>query len=374
MSKRWRWLVAAVVLAAVLGTWSERRVDACAFVIVMGLGSGGGTDFCAPIAVAQQVTEIARMVDQLTELTSINEVLSADPGGHGNMPRLRELEDEHWWRQYLGKGLATSTAMGGIGLYNQRVPGMSDEPGWLNILSAPRLGDPTSSTVLLGGRPATETNPAEPSAFRTWPIPSGPAWSNAGRNAAREAIDVLGDVAEGTATWRTVWDDIEAALPNRIRAADLRGLRLARAVTDRMVETWRRRERRAAAELQHAHAIAEAASTLTAQVGETAAHLGELRDDDLMREQRVDQALLANSVTQTELLLAQAQLLAQEKGLEARERYYEFERERREREARWIADAGRAQTEMEAFATQSRGLAARRTDSFRNALLGSAGL
>ncbi|MYF39026.1 MAG: hypothetical protein F4219_09760 [Gammaproteobacteria bacterium] len=373
MSKKWRWLMAAAAVAAVVMIGPRQRVEACLL----------GT--CDSIIIANQVTQIAQMVTQLAHmvtqidtlddvLTDTNELLTSNTYPMGHIGRLREIREQDFFRRYLKNGLAQSTALGAPeGLYSARIIGLSDEPGWLNVLAAPRLGDPTSSTVLLGGRPATETNVAEPSAFRTWPVPSGGAWSNAARNAAREAIDVLGDVAEGTATWRTVWDDIEAALPNTVRAADLRGLRLARAVTNRMVETWRRRERQAAAELQHAHAIAEAASSLQAQVGETAAHLGELRDDDLMGEERIDQAALTNGVTQTELLLAQAQLLAQEQAAAARARY-EAERARREREARWLADIVRAETEMEVFTNQSRGLAARRTDSFQNALLGVTGL
>lgn len=333
MSKKWRWLLAAMVLATVMGTWQARRVDACAFVLFW----GSGTDICGPIAVAQQVTEIARLVEQLTELTSINEILSTDMSGVGNMGRLRELRDQDFWRRYLKNGLAQSTSLGAPeGLYSARVIGLSDEPGWLNILASPRLGDPTAATVLLGGRPATETTAAEPSRFRTWPLPSGAAWSNPARNAARQAIRVLGDVAEGTVTWRSVWNDIEAALPNAVRPADVRALNLGADLENRIIEEWRRQERRAGADLQHAHAIAEAASALGAQVGETAAHLGELRDDNLMGEERIDQAVLANGVTQTELLLAQAQLLAQQQAREARERY-EAERERREALARWRA-------------------------------------
>ena len=342
MSKKWRWLLAAVVLAAVMGTWQARRVDACAFVIAMGFGTGGGTDFCAPIAVAQQVTEIARLAEQLTELTSINEqvveLVTSQDIGMGNIGRVREVNDALWWFQRDGNGLATDPgALPRVGSFSQRIVGVTDQAGWLNVLAAPRLGDPTANTVLLGGRPATETTAAEPSAFRTWPVPSGGAWSNPARNAARETIDILGDVAEGTATWRTVWDDIEMGLPNTIRAADLRALRLGTEATTRLIGAWRRRERQAGAELQHAHAIAEATSTLQAQVGEAAAHLGTLRDDDLMREQRVDQAVLANGVTQTELLLAQAQLLAQQQAREARERY-ETERRRREELVEWHAE------------------------------------
>ena len=362
MSRKWRWLAAAVLMAAVLGTWSARRADACAFVLVF----GSGTDVCGPLQLIEQVATVSQLVQQLTELTSINEVLSGDPGGTGNMPRLRELEDENWWRIVWGKGFSTSTVNpGDTGLFNQRVPGLSDEAGWLNILAAPRLGDPTSSTVLLGGRPATETTAAEPSAFRTWRVPTGPAWSNPGITAAREALDVLGDVAEGTATWRTVWDDIEFALPPSVSEADLRALGMAASVADRMVDGWRRREQQAAAELQHAHAIAEAASTLNAQVGETAAHLGELRDDDLMREHRLEQSVLANGVTQTELLLAQAQVLAQQQAREARERY-EAEQRRREALAEWHAAAARDQATLDAFVTQSRALAAALPANLRN--------
>ena len=339
MTKRWRWLLAAVVLAAVLGTWSARRVDACAFVLVF----GSGTDVCGPIQVVQQATEIARLVEQLTQLTSINEILSTDMSGVGNMGRLRELRDQDFWRRYLGNGLARSTSLGGPGLYSQRLPGLSDEAGWLDILAAPRLGDPASATVLLGGRPATETTAAEPSRFRSWAVPSGAAWSNPGITAARQEIDILGDVAEGTVTWRTGWDDIEAALPAAVSEADLRALNLGTDATDRLVENWRRSEEQAAAELQHAHAIAEATSTLQAQVGETAAHLGELRDDDLMREERLNQAVLANGVTQTELLQALAQLVAQQQAAATKERY-EAEQQRREELVEWQAEmaAGKA--------------------------------
>lgn len=331
MTKRWRWLLAAAAVTAVVLIGPPKRVEACLF----------GT--CDAIIISNQVvqighmvTQIANMVDQLSGLTSIDEILTTDLSGVGNMGRLRELRDQDFWRRYLGNGLARSTSLGGPGLYSQRLPGESDEAGWLDILAAPRLGDPTSSTVLLGGRPATETTAAEPSRFRTWPVPSGAAWSNPARNAARQAIDVLGDVAEGTATWRTVWDDIEAALPNAIRPADIRALNLGTAAETRLIRTWRQRERQAGTELQHAHAMAEAASALQGQVGETAAHLGELRDDDLMREERLNQAVLANGVTQTELLLAQAQVIAQQQAAAARERY-EAEQRRREELARWQA-------------------------------------
>ncbi len=363
MTTRWRWLVVAAVVAAAAGTWTTRRAQACLF------GS------CDAIIIANQVTQIAhmvtqisRMVDQLQSLDGVlattTELVTSNDIGMGNIGRLREVTDAGWLIGRHGIGLSTSTSAGGVGAFLQRIPGVTDEAGWLDVLAAPGLGDSASATVLLAGRPATETSAAEPSGFRSWAAPSGPAWSGPGRNAAREALDVLGDVAEGTATWRTVWDDIEAALPPSVTAADLRGLRLAREVADRVVRIWRRSERRAAAELTHAHAVAEAASTLTVQVGESAAHLADLRNDDLMRTQRVDQAALANGVTQTELLLAQAQLAAYEAAEKARERY-EAERARREAAARWQADTVRARTGHDAFVADLAAARAAVIDSHR---------
>ena len=209
------------------------------------------------------VTQISKMVDQLQSLDGVlattTELVTSKDIGMGNIGRLREVTDAEWLISRHGIGLSTSTSAGGVGAFLQRISGVTDEAGWLDVLAAPRIGDPAAATVLLGGRPATETSAAEPSAFRSWTAPGGPAWSGPGRNAAREALDILGDVAEGTATWRTVWDDFEAALPPSVTAADLRGLRMARAVADRLVRLWRRSERRAAAELTHAHAVADCA-------------------------------------------------------------------------------------------------------------------
>ena len=362
-TSKWRWLAAALVVAAVAGTWTTRRAQACLF------GS------CDAIIIANQVTQIAhmvtqigKMVEQLSSLDGVldvtTELVTSNDVGMGNIGRLREVTDAEWLMGRHGIGLSTSTSSGGVGAFLQRIPGLTDEAGWLDVLAAPRLGDPGSATVLLTGRPATETSAAEPSAFRSWAAPAGPAWSDPGRDAAREALDILGDVAEGTATWRTVWDDLEAALPPSVTATDLQGLRLARAVVDRIVQEWERAEMRAAAELTHTHAVAEAASTLAVQVGESAAHLSELRDDDLMRTQRLDQAALANGVTQTELLAAQAQLLAYEAARESRERY-EAERARREALARWRADAVRAEARQDAFVTDLTAVAAALAESHR---------
>ena len=121
MSRKWRWLLAAVMTAAVLGTWSARRADACAFVLVF----GSGTDVCGPIQVAQQVTEIARMVDQLTQLTNINqmttELVTSQDIGMGNIGRVREVNDALWWLQRDGRGLATDPQREGS--FNQRITG-----------------------------------------------------------------------------------------------------------------------------------------------------------------------------------------------------------------------------------------------------------
>ena len=360
---RWRWLVVGLVVAVAAGTWTSRRAQACLF----------GT--CDAIIIANQITQIAhmvtqigKMVDQLSSLDGVlattTELVTSDDIGMGNIGRLREVTDAGWLIGRHGIGLSTSTSGGGVGALLQRIPGVTDEAGWLDVLAAPRLGDPAAATVLLGGRPATETSAAEPSAFRSWAAPAGPAWSGPGRNAAREALDILGDVAEGTVTWRSVWHDLEGSLPPSVTAEDLRALRMAHQVVDGIVRQWERSEMRSAAELTHTHAVAEAASTLSVQVGESAAHLAALRDDDLMRTQRVDQAALANGVTQTELLMAQAQLAAYEAARESRERY-EAERARREALARWQADVLRAEAEQDAFVNELTTAAGALADSHR---------
>ena len=100
--------------------------------------------------------------------------------------------------------------------------------------------------------------------------------------------------------------------------------------------TQERAEAQASAALVHAHAEADAASFLAQQVGESAAALADLRQDDLMRTQRVSQAQLAASMAGTELAVAQAQLAAYEAAREARERY-EAERARRAARVEWQA-------------------------------------
>lgn len=347
-TKKWRWMITGLAVAAAVGTWSNRRAEACL------LGS------CDAIIIANQVTQIGHMVAQIREmgrqLGSINgvlntttELITSDDVGMGNIGRVREAMDERLNMERLGEGL--SAVGGAAGAWNQRIPGVTDAGQWLDVLAAPRLGDAGSNTVLLAGMPATETTAAEPSAFRSWSYPGGARWARPAGRAAREAIDVLGDVAEGTATWRTVWDDIEAALPPSITAADLRGLRLSRELTNRIIDVWRRTERLAGASLQHTHAVAESTSTLGAQVGETAAHQGALRDDNLENPLRVEQAVLSALMSQTELRMAQAQVQAQERAQAVRERY-EAERLRRERVAAWMAEMAQAQQTQTALATE----------------------
>lgn len=332
-----RWVVVAAVVAATTGWWSTARPRAC-----------GGIGFlavnCDGIIIANQITQIAHMVTQIREmgfqLTAMNgvldqttELITSDDVGMGNIGRLREAMDERLDMEKLGDGLRT---VGGVaGAWNQRIPGVTDAARWLDVLAAPGLGAPGSDTVLLGGKPATETIPAERSAFRLWPLP-GPGASTPGRRAAREAIGALRDVGEGTATWRTLWEDMEAGLAPSISRQDLRALGLGYELTNRLVDVWRRAERLAGADLQHTHAVAEAASTLGVQVGETAAHQGALREDDLDNPLRAEQAVLSTLMSQTELLVAQAQLQAQVQAHAVRERY-EAERERREQQAEWQA-------------------------------------
>ena len=134
-------------------------------------------------------------------------------------------------------------------------------------------------------------------------------------------------------------------------------------MVDEIVRQWERSEFRAAAELTHTHAVAEAASTLAVQVGESAAPLAALRDDDLMRTQRVDQAALANGVTQTELWWRRRNWRPTRRR-EARERY-EAERARREALARWQADPVRAQAEHDAFVSELAAVAGALADSQR---------
>ena len=76
----------------------------------------------------------------------------------------------------------------------------------------------------------------------------------------------MGDVTE-TATSRTVREDLEAALPPSVTAADLGDCGSRASVLDRIVRQWNRTEARAAAKLTHTHAV------VRRKVGESVAHL-----------------------------------------------------------------------------------------------------
>ena len=346
MTKKKRLLVAGIVVALAAGTWSARRTQACLF------GS------CDAIIIANQVTQIAHMVTQIGEMVEqlstldgvldvTTELVTSDDIGMGNIGRLREVTDAGWWLGRHGIGLSTSTSSGGVGAFSQRIPGLTDEAGWLRVLAAPE-------TRLLATRPATEVLAALPGAFDTWTAPA----EAAGVLAALEAM------GSGARTYRSVWDDIEALAPAVLTEAELRAVTGNPAVQARLVEAHERAQAVSSADLVHAHAEAEAASFLARQVGEASAALADLRNDDLMRTQRVDQAQLAAAVTRTELAVAQAQLVAYETARAARERY-EAERARREALARWQADAMRARTEQAAFAADLTAIAGPLADSHR---------
>lgn len=347
MTKRWRWLIAAVVVAVALGTWSSRRAEACLF------GS------CDAIIIANQITQIAhmvtqigRMVEQLQSLDGVldvtTELVTSNDIGMGNIGRLREVTDAGWLIGRHGIGLSTSTSTGGIGAFSQRIPGLTDEAGWLQVLAAPE-------TALLATRPATEVLSALPGAFDAWTAPP-------------EAADVLAALeamGSGGRSYRGVWDDLEALAPAVLTEAQLRAVTSDPAVQTRLVEAHERAQAVSAADLVHAHAEAEAASFLARQVGEASAALADLRNDDLMRTQRVGQAQLAAAVTETELAVARAQLAAYETARAARRRY-EVERARREALARWQADAVRARAEADAFVADLTAVAAALADSHRH--------
>ena len=343
---RWRWLVAGLMVAAIVGTWSSRRAEACLF------GS------CDTIIIANQITQIAhmvtqigRMVEQLQSLDGLldvtTELVTSNDIGMGNIGRLRELTDAGWSIGRHGIGLATSTSAGGIGAFSQRIPGFTDEAGWLQALATPETG-------LLATRPATEVLAALPGAFDTWTVPTE----------ATAVLAALESMGSGGRSYRGVWDDLEALAPAVLTEAQLRAAVDNPAVQTRLVEAHERAQAVSSADLVHAHAEAEAASFLARQVGEASAALADLRNDDLMRTQRVGQAQLAAAVTGTEIALAQAQLAAYEAAREARARY-EAERARREALARWQADAMRARTEQAAFAADLTAVAGPLADSHR---------
>ena len=344
--KRWRWCLAALVVVVATGTWTTERAEACLF------GS------CDALIIANQVTQIGHMVTQIRQLVdqlqsldgvldTTTELVSSNDVGMGNIGRLREVTDAAWQLDLEGIGLSARTSLSGVGAFSQRIPGLTDEAGWLQVLAAP-------ATTLLASRPATELLATLPGAFDAWSVPA-------------EATDVLAALeamGSGARSYRTVWDDLEALAQPVLTDADLRAVTTDPAAQARVIDAYRRAQAVSAADLVHAHAEAEAASVLARQVGEASAALADLRNDDLMRTQRVDQAQLAAAMTRAELAVAQAQLAAYDTARAARERY-EAERARRDAAARWQADAVRARAEHAAFVTEVTAVAGALIDSHR---------
>ena len=353
-----RWVVAGLVTVLLAGAWSTptqantlgQVVTAVGNVVgaITGLGGllGGGDT----AIIANQMTQIAHMLTQIQRMSDVlqdtNELLTSNDIGMGNIGRLREVMDARWWLDRDGNGLSTDISREGS--FNQRIPGVTDVAGWLDVLAPPE-------TTLLATRPATEILAEEPGAFDGWTLTDP------------NAAAVLGELeamGSGTASYRQVWGTLEAAAPAVLTEAQVRAVTNDVNAQARLVAAHERAEAVAAARLVHAHAEAEAASFLASQVGEASAALADLRDDDLMRVQRVEQSQLAAAVAGTELGLAQAQLGAYEAARAARERY-EAERARREARARWQADVLRAQAETTAFASDFAAAGGRLTNSMR---------
>ena len=326
MIKRWRWALAvAIVVAVVAGPWATRRVEACG-------GIGFFSINCDGIIIANQMVQIGHMVSQINQmvrqLSSLDGVLSmttelvgSDDIGMGNIGRVREVTDAEW---LLGRhGIGLSTSAGKTGVFSQRIPGVTDATGWLSVLAP-------AETPLLGTRPATEVGAELAGAFASWLLP------DEGANLA--VLEALQEMGSGTRSYRTVWDDMngEGSVAPLLTTAQLEALSDDVDTQEWLRDTQQRAEAQASAALVHAHAEADAASFLAQQVGEASAALADLRQDDLMRTQRVSHAQLAASMAGTELAVAHAQLAAYEAAREARERY-EAERARRAARAEWQA-------------------------------------
>ena len=172
-------------------TWTARRAQACLF------GS------CDAIIIANQITQIAhmvtqigKMVEQLSSLDGVlattTELVTSNDIGMGNIGRLREVTDAGWLIGRHGIGLSTSTSSGGAGAFLQRSPGVTDEAGWLDVLAAPGLGDPSSATVRLppaphGRRRARQPDPGRGGTAETRMGPAGPAARQASLRLQRRA-------------------------------------------------------------------------------------------------------------------------------------------------------------------------------------------
>ena len=314
-----RWVVAGLITAIVAGVWTEparafslgaifRRLGR----VVSGVsGIGGGN----AAIIANQITQIGHMVSQLQSMNDVladtTELLTSDDVGMGNIGRVREVMDGRWGMDRLGDGL--SSAAGVAGAFNQRIPGVTDAAGWLNVLA-------NAETALVSG------------AAGSWTVPNAEA---------RDVLQSLQLMAAGTRSYQELWGDVEAQAPGVLTETDIRSVTADAAAQARLLAWHEEREAQAATALVHAHAGAEAASSMAAVSEEVSRILDETRADDLMRLQRLEQAGLTVDVIATELRVAQAQLAAYQAAREAWERYA-AEARRREERARWQAGMVRA--------------------------------
>lgn len=322
-----RWVIAGAVAAAAAGLWSERRAAACFL----------GT--CDALIVANQVTQIGQMVTQLSHMVSqlgsldgildtanrslgmTQELVESDSPTMGNIGRMRETVDR--LRELELQGIGLSTAGTVVGAFNQRIPGVTDQAGWLEVLA-------NAETALVSG------------AFGSWAVPN---------ERAREVLQSMQLMAAGARSYQELWGDLEEDGPAVLTEADIREVTADAEAQERMVEWHEQAEATAATRLVHAHAEAEAASAMAALVDEVSRILEETRGDDLMRLQRLEQAGLTVGVIETELGLAQAQLAAYQGARETWERYA-AEAARREARAQWQTDRLLARQMQEQYAAE----------------------
>ena len=354
MMRRWRWwAVLAVITAVAVGPWAARRVDACG-------GIGPFAINCDGIIIANQITQIghmvtqvSRMVDQLQSLNGVldltGELVESDDPEMGNIGRMRTMLDRQWEMSKGGIGLSTNGA--DVGAFLQRIPGVTDGANWLDAI-APQ------PTVLLGTRPGTVVSEPVPGTFDSWVVPDD--------GVSRDVLTALQAMGSGTASYRTVWDEMVAdgSVPPLPTEAELEDLFDDADAAAMFIARRRRTEAMASASLIHTDAVSDSASSIAAQIGRASAALADLRKDDLLREQRLEQALVASHVANTELAIAQAQLAAYESAKAAREQY-ESERARRQRVAEWRESMDRGDQVWEEFREEINNEAADREAAYR---------
>ena len=350
ISRTWRWVMAVLVVVAI-GVWSSDRARACGGIGLLAINCDGIIIANQITQIGHMVTQIGRMASQLQSLDGImalsDELVTSDDPGMGNLGRVREVFDLQFDLSRNGIGLTTDAT--GEGAFSQRLPGLSDVDGWLEFLSAPE-------TRMLATRPATEILGAEPGVFDTWALPD--------EGQALAVLAELEAMGSGTTSYQTAWGTMAAGTPALLTEAEWRAATENPARQARLIAAAERELLITSADLVHTHAAVEAASVLAAQAGEAAAAQADLRGDDLMRPERVRQAQLAAAATETELVIAQAQLAAYLAAREARQRYEE-ERARREAQARWQADAVRERAAENVWSGELSGIGAALADSHR---------